>query len=252
MMKPAPKRLPVELVIRRSYLYAWESRAVLMTPLVIYAVVTMLADIVLGGLLGAVGRPIQFLVAAAEQVFAMGFAVGVHRFVLAGEARRGLAFFRWDRHFIRYLLLSFLLLLLALVAVGMVMLAAGNGPGTEAVRVDGATALFGTAALFVVSLVIARLSLLLPAAAVGEEVPARTIWQASEGNGFRLLATGFLTVLPFIGLEMMLIGLKDSMQPFIVVTILLSLVTSAQLIVLTIMLALSYDVLVRGGGPSAP
>ncbi len=250
-MKPTPKRLPVELVIRRSYLYAWESRAGLMTPLVIYAAVTMLADIVLGGQFGTFGRPIQFLVAVAEQLLAMGFAVGVHRFVLAGEARPGIAFFRWDRHFVRYVLLSLLLLLLVLVAAAIVLGGAGYDPGTQAVRVDGVTALFGSAALFAVSLIVARLSLLLPAAAVGEEVPARTIWRASEGNGFRLLATGFLTVLPFIGLEMMLIGLKDSVQPVIVVTILLSLVTSAQLIVLTIMLALSYDVLVRGGGPPA-
>lgn len=248
-MNVKPRRLPIEVVIRRSFLYAWESRAVLMTPLIIYAGVTLLADIAINGLLGPADRLLKILLTGAEQIFAVGFAVGIQRFVLAGEARPGFAFFRWDRHFVRYLLLTLLLLLLVAVAVVMVLGGVGFDPATQTPRVDPAGALIGSVALFVVSVVISRLSLLLPAAAVGDEVPAKTIWQASIGNGFRLLATTLLTALPFLLIEMMLLAVKGEGRLSLIVTILASLVSSAQLIVLTVMLALSYDVLVRGGGP---
>jgi hypothetical protein len=252
MMNATPtRRLPIDLVIRRSFLYAWESRAVLMTPLVIYAVVTMLADIVINGVLGPTGRPAKLLLIGAEQIFSVGFAVGIHRFVLAGEVRAGFAFFRWDRHFVRYLLLSLLLLLLMGVAVLMVLGGIGFDPSAPPSQVNGAMALIGLAALFVASVVISRLSLLLPGAALGDEVPARTVWQASAANGFRLLATTLLTALPFLIVEMMLSGLRGGDQSSLIVVMLASLVASAQLIVLNIMLALSYDVLVRGGGPPA-
>ena len=251
MMNAVPRRLPIELVIRRSFLYAWESRAVLMTPLIIYAVVTMLADIAVNGLLGANDRPAKILMTVAEQVFTVGFSVGIHRFVLAGEVRPGFAFFRWDRHFVRYLLLTLLLLLLMAVAVLMVLGAVGFSATPQPDQINGPMALIGLVALFVVSIVISRLSLLLPAAALGDEVPAKVIWQASAGNGFRLLTTTLLTAMPFLIVEMILAGLSGGGQLSLIVTILASLVASAQLIVLTIMLALCYDVLVRGGGPPA-
>jgi hypothetical protein len=251
MMNAMPRRLPIELVIRRSFLYAWESRAVLTTPLIIYAFVTLLVDIAINGLLGAGDRPAKILLTAAEQVFTVGFAVGIHRFVLAGEVRPGFAFFRWDRHFVRYLLLTFLLLLLMAVAVLMVLGAVGFDAAPQPDQINGGLALIGLVALFVATIVVARLSLLLPAAALGDEVPAKFIWQATAGNGFRLLTTTLLTALPFLIVEMMLTALGGGGQLSLIVTILVSLVASAQLIVLTIMLALCYDVLVRGGGPPA-
>lgn len=250
MMNAQPRRLPIELVIRRSFLYAWESRAVLMTPLIIYAAVTMLADIAINGVMGADDRVAKIALTAAEQVFTVGFAVGIHRFVLAGEVRSGFGFFRWDRHFVRYLLLTLLLLILMAVAVLMVLGAVGFSANPQPDQVNGGMALIGLVALFVATIVISRLSLLLPAAAVGDEVPAKVIWQASAGNGFRLLTATLLTALPFLIVEMMLAGLRGG-QLSLIVTILASLVASAQLVVLTTMLALCYDVLVRGGGPPA-
>ena len=249
-MNAVPKRLPIELVIRRSFLYAWESRAVLMTPLVIYAFVMLLAEIAINGLLSG-DRPAKILMAAAEQVFTVGFAVGIHRFVLVGEVRPGFAFFRWDRHFVRYLLLTLLLLLLMAIAGVVVLGAFGFNAAPQPDQINGPLALIGLVALFVATVVIARLSLLLPVAAVGDEVPAKVIWLASAGNGFRLLMTTLLTALPFLIVEMMLAGLGGGGQLSLIVTILVSLVASAQLIVLTVMLALCYDVLVRGGGPPA-
>jgi hypothetical protein len=245
MMNAAPRRLPIETVVKRSFLYSWESRAALMTPLLIYAAVTILADIFLNGLGEAAGRPVQFLFAAAEQVFATGFAVGIHRYVLAGEIRPGLGFFRWDRHFVRYILLTLLLLLLVVVAAVVVLGTVGFDPA----KLDAATTLVGSAALFAVSVIISRLSLLLPSAALGDDVPARTVWKSTERNGFRLLATALLIAFPFLVVEMMLVGLRGAGIFAFLVTILLGLVAAAQLTVVTVMLSLSYDVLVRGGGP---
>lgn len=249
MMNAAPRRLPIEAVVKRSFLYAWESRAALMAPFLIYAVVTIVADIAVNELAGSVGRPVQLLLAAAEQVFATGFAVGIHRYVLAGEIRPGFGFFRWDRHFVRYILLTLLLLLLVVVAAVMVLGAVGFDPVTQAIKLDGTAALIGSAALFTVSVIISRLSLLLPSAAVGDDVPARTVWKATEHNGFRLLATTLLIALPFVTVEMMLVSLRGISALAFPVTILLGLITAAQLVVITVMLSLSYDVLVRGGGP---
>ena len=249
MMNAMPRRLPIETVVKRSFLYAWESRAILMAPLLIYAAVTILADIVLNGVFGTVGHPVQFLLAAAEQILATSFAVGIHRFVLAGEIRPGFQFFRWDRHFVRYILLTLLLLLLVVVAVVMVLGAVAFDPGTQTIKLDAATALIGSAALFAVSVIVSRLSLLLPSAAAGDDVSARAVWQATERNGFRLLATALLIALPFLVVDMMLISLRGVDAFAFVATILLGLTTSAQLIVVTVMLSLSYDVLVRGGGP---
>ena len=246
MMNAVPKRLPIEIVLRRGYLYAWESRAVLITPLIIYAVVMMLVEIVIYGQ----SAPVKFAAAVVEQIFGVGFAVGIHRFVLAGEARPGIGFFRWDRHFIRYLLLTLLLMLLAAVAAVMVA-GISIDPATQTVRGGSAVALIGSVVLFVVLLVITRLSLLLPAAALGEEVPARTIWQATQGNGFRLLVTMLLAALPFFIVEATLLGIGGDGPSGVFATILATLVTSAQLVVITITMALSYDVLVRGGGPPA-
>jgi hypothetical protein len=245
MMNAAPRRLPIDTVVKRSFLYAWESRAVLMTPLLIYAAVMILADIVLSGLGEAANGPVQFLFAAAEQVFATGFAVGVHRYVLAGEVRPGFGFFRWDRHFVRYILLTLFLLLLVVVAAVVVLGAVGFDPA----KLDAATALIGSAVLFAVTVTVSRLSLLLPSAALGDDVPARTVWKSTERNGFRLLAATLLIAMPFVIVELMLTSLRGVGGLAFPVTILLGLITSVQLVVITVMLSLAYDVLVRGGGP---
>jgi hypothetical protein len=250
MMNAVPRRLPIETVVKRSFFFAWESRAVLTVPFLIYAAVAILGSIIIDGLDPSLG----FLaVAVAEQLVIAAFAVGIHRYVLANEARPGLGFFRWDSHFLRYILLTLLLLLLVAVAAGMVLVALGVDPTAHPpeLKPDPTMALIGSAALFTVSVIVSRLSLLLPAAALGDAVPARTIWQSTERNGFRLLATALLVALPFVIVDTALAGLRDVAGLALPVTILRGLVTSAQLIVITIMLSLSYDVLVRGGGPPA-
>jgi hypothetical protein len=112
--------------------------------------------------------------------------------------------------------------------------------------------LFGLAVMLVIGLVLSRLSLALPLAAIGEQVHTRTIWQATEGNGFRLMAAILVTILPFLVIEAVLIRLIPDPGGGVLevlITIALGLISPIQLIVVTITLALSCDVLVRGGGP---
>ena len=254
MIQTPPRRLPIEVVVKRSFLFAWESRFVLAVPYAIYAVATILADLVLSRGLSSDNRIALYVLTAAEQIFAMAFAVGIHRYVLLGEAHPGLRFFRWDRHFVQYVLIAILLLILAMTAALMVFGVMGNDPAAAATGMGGATALFGLAVMLVTGLVLSRLSLALPLAAIGDQVRTRTVWQATEGNGFRLLATILVTILPFLVIEAVLIRLMPDPSGGvleILVTMALGLISPIQLIVVTITLALSYDVLVRGGGPTA-
>ncbi len=250
-MNAAPRRLPIETVVRRSFLYAWESRALLMPPLLIYAGITISADLALGR--AAEGNhALLFLLTAIEQVFAMAFQVGIHRFVLLGEAPGGFQFFRWDRRFVQYVLATLLLFVMGLSAALMIVGAVGD-PTAQPPALGGAALLFSIAVMLFVALVLSRLALTLPSAALGDQVSARHVWQATDGNGFRLVGATLLTVLPFLVVEALLFsqladggGIGDFVIPA-----LLRVVASVQLVVLTITLSLSYDVLVRGGGPPA-
>jgi hypothetical protein len=252
MIDASPRRLPIDVIVRRSFLYAWESRAILAAPFAIYAAVATLAEITQNGTLGARNNVLIFLLIAIEQVFAAAFAVGIHRFVLAGEIRPGFQFLRWDRHVVRYVLLTLLLAVLLLVAAAMVLGAVGFDPAAKTVGLDAVSVMLGTAALFAVTVIVSRLGLLLPSAALGDHVPPRAVWQATERNGLRLLGLTLVTALPFLATETVLITLPGSAGGLALpIAILLGLVASAQQIVVTIMLSLAYDLLVRGGGPPA-
>jgi hypothetical protein len=252
MTDATPRRLPIEIVVKRSFLYAWESREVLAAPFVIYVAVTILAEIVLGVTVGSKSHAPLYLLSAAEQVFAVAFAVGLHRFVLLGEVQAGPRFFRWDRHFVQYVVLTLLLLIMALAAAIIVMGVLGTDGTGGTVEPGAPGALFGLAVMLGVALVLSRLALALPAAALGEQKRPREIWQATEGNSFRLLGATLLTALPFLIVEAALSRLMpeprgDVLE--ILMTVAEGVLSAMQLTVVTVMLSLSYDVLIRGGGP---
>ncbi len=249
--RPA-RKLPVEIVVKRAFLFSWESRHVLLLPFLIYATLTILAELFVNRIAGADDHGPIYLLTALEQIFAMAFAVGVHRYVLLGEMHAGFGFFRWDRHFVRYVLVTVLLFILGiLAAIPAASVASGVGPGGVQ-GMGGATAFFGLVALLLAAAVLIRLSLLLPSAAMGDETRAKTVWEMTQGNSFRLMAATLMTVLPFLIAEAALLRLVPEngggvME--VIVTIAVGLVSPAQLIVLTVLLALCYDLLVRGNGP---
>jgi hypothetical protein len=253
-----PRRLPIDVVIKRSFLYAWESRAVLAAPYAIYVIVTVLADLLLGESAKSANSLRVYLLTGVEEVFAMAFAVGIHRFTLLHEVHAGIRFFRWDRHFLQYLLTALVLFLLLVVAAFPAIGIAGGAAGPAGSGLAGASALFGLAFMVTAALILSRMALALPSAALGDGTSFRTIWDMTRGNGLRLLAVSVMTVLPFMAIQAGLISLLPAADSpaatgfsarEIVVTIVWGVISPLQLIVITVMLSLCYDALVRGGGP---
>ncbi len=255
MTEPSPRRLPVDLVMRRSFLFAWESRAILGGPLIIFTVLSTLADLALSAADAAPGSAWQYLVGGAQQVFALAFAVGLHRYVLQAEAPHGFRFFRFDRNFLHYALTLLAIILMVVVAAVPLWSVGAGADGPPGSGEAGLSGLVATATVILALLLSVRLAMTLPAAALGDGPKLREIWAATRNNGLRLLGVFFLTAFPFAVTEAGLIALLAKAGPApglpltISVTILLEIVTSIQLVVINIMLSLCYDVLVRGGGP---
>jgi hypothetical protein len=256
------RALPVWLVVRRAFSYAWESRAALWAPYAIFTALTLAADMALDAVGVRPVDPLRILVEAASEVFAMAFAVGIHRFVLLGEAPRGVRFFRWDKHLVQYVLTA-----LALVLAGALALIFARGIA-KGLGESGGAAAFGAVFLAVSGVLIAsllcRVSLMLPSAALGDLAPTRLVWRATHGNGPRLLGATMLVVGPFIAAQFLILWLLRPPGQFmpgsveisglagLVATAAVALISPLQLIVLTMALALEYDFLVRGRGPAQP
>lgn len=258
MSPEQPPLLPVWAVVRRSYGFAWDSRRLLAIPYLIYALVTTGADLLLN-LTQPQQQGADAVLVIVEEVFGLAFAVAIQRYVLLGEAGRGLNFFRWDRYFLQYLVTTFFLVLLgAFVSLFLFGLVASIGasvglvdPTTGQANDPNLFRFVLALALAPIAVVLARLALALPAAALGEPDRLRLVWQATRSNGFRLFAASLLVLFPFMALEFALLRTApDGSDVGLPVLVVVGLVSPIQLIVITIMSALSYDVLVRGGGPN--
>ena len=268
MMAEARRLLPVWTVFKRSYAYAWERRDVLAAPYLIYAAITTALDLLLDRVTSG-NKSATMVALLVDQVFGMAFAVAIQRFVLLGEAGKGASFFRWDGYFrsylVNFLLLSFAIGFSAVFLLGLfenigIMMGAVDADSLRPLPSPRASALslIGLVATVALGAFAARLFLTLPAAALGQQDRLRIVWAATTGNGLRLLGASVLVLLPFVTVEVALLratmdnqGAITSGGPLsLVLEILSGLVAPLQLIVLTIMLALDYDALVRGGGPS--
>lgn len=266
----APIRLPIWTVIRRSFAYSWESRAVLLQPFLIYAAATMAIDWVVQYAIGTQNAAVNLAVAMVELLLGMAFAVGIHRFVLLGEAANGLRFFRWDRNLAHYAATAFPLLvgMAALFLVGVGFGAQVGNPAAAPPSGQGTLALVQLAMLAVfaaAAMALARLSLTMPAAAIDDKIGLGAAWRASRANGFRIVTAAFLIVTPFMLADALLSpsyfsAVFQAMEngadtsaippPDIVIQAILGLLGPLELVILVVMLSLCYDLLVRGGGPA--
>ena len=259
-LSPAkPRRLPVAVVVKRSFLYAWESRAVLAIPALIYVAATVIGDVLLSALSN--NRIVEIAVWGLLQTIAMSFAVGIHRFCLLGEAPHGVKFFRWDRNFIHYALTALAVILSAGVVFVLVMGGIGGSAATGASNAQALSGLIGLFIMIGIAIVFCRVLLILPAAAIADHNPLQLIWQRTRFNGPRLLAADFLAFLPFLAAQLaIMLSVYSPAQifagasggaPNIAVTVVLVIIAPLQLIVLNIALSLQYDILIRGNGPAA-
>jgi hypothetical protein len=177
-------------------------------PLLAMLAALLLPGLVLGYAAPAGARPvasldIATLIEALVAVLALNaFAVRWHQMILLGAAypvpRRR---FAWA--WLRFIAYTALIYAAAAGYAGFMMLAglpAAGGP--LAAVLDIAAALFGLA----LSLAIARLSLLYPAAACGTPLGIVAAWRLMRGNSWRLIGASLLAVLPLLLLTGLLLG----------------------------------------------
>lgn len=268
------KRLPVWAVVKRSYGYVWDHRALLAVPLLLVFAVNLASGVYLQHLFAAAGGPqlapqgLVLLISFTVIVFSMSVVVGIHRTVLLDETRRGIGFLRLDGNLMRYigawLLLALLGILLAVIFVLLLtILALATGLTKQHSPHPVLIAVSSFVAVFILGIFFLRFMLALPAAAVGSKDGLGVSWSATRGNWMRLLAAGILTVLPFLILDVLIaipvmhnaisalrVGIQKPVEQPIAILFASSFVKAVDLAVLTVMLSLSYDVLVRGGGPA--
>lgn len=260
--------LSVLEIAGRSYSYVWDNRALLRVPLLLVFAVQFLFAVAAPAVGPKPGTDQLSMITGlsiASIVCLMAFAVGVHRTVLLGEIRPGVALLRWDANFRRYArtwLLVFLMTvgcLSAAIIAMMIVLRAGAGKPT------------GTMAVVLIGLAVPlawllpRMSLAFPAAAVGVSNPIAHSWRITRGSAMKLLVIFILATLPFLLLGLLLavptlfatamvklvpnvaVALKSLAYVFVAVNAGLKALSTA---ILTVTLSLSYDALAEK--PASP
>jgi hypothetical protein len=264
------KRLPVWAVVKRSYGYVWDHRILLAVPLLLVFAVNLASGVYLRNLSAVTDVPppqgLIWLTSIAVIFFSMTVIVGIHRTVLLDENRPGVGFLRLDRNLLRYigawLLLMLLGILFTVISFLLIAILALISGLAKPQAHGGAIALAVFAIIFIIGALFLRFMLALPAAAVGSQDGLGVSWTATRGNWLRLLAAAILTLLPFIILDILLViptmrdvaamlksGVPKPIEQPLWLLVATALIKSIDLAVLTVMLSLSYDVLVRGGGP---
>jgi hypothetical protein len=133
-------------------------------------------------------------------------AVGWHRAILLGESHAERRFYlRFGRAEMLYSVVVVVLLLFFTMGMGMLP-AAIEMYGSASIPL----ALFFLAGPILSTLVVARISLVLPSIATGGPCDIRQSWQASQGNGARLAALYLLVGVPLAAAQFLLPVLLSS------------------------------------------
>ncbi len=277
----APRRiLPVWLVVRLSYGFLSRNFAALAIPLVVVFIFSVVGAAyrieVIDPQSSAAALPrwsellSTLITIVAVSIPGLAVIVGIHRFIILGETRSGTEMFRFDRNLVRYIgtfllvglsilgiILAFWALAAAVILLGYLLL-----PKTPGARAAGALILVLLAIPACVALggTMLRLSLALPAAAIGDVDPISRSWRITKGNTARLFGVGFLSSLPFILLSIIallpdflhqLAALQAGDQPghvpgSLTSEVLIAAVQALELPILTAVISYSYDALGRG------
>ena len=203
------KQLPVFGTIADAYRFVWENRQDFLLIAFLPVVIGAVAQTLLLGFLspdvpvepppdaeaqGTSGPGVAVLLnLLVSIVLYVMFSVAWHRMFLAQEQTTVGAALRWGPRQMRFLA-RFALLVLLTAAVG---LAFGGLATLGAVATAGAgpsplQALAFMGAIVVVSLVAARLFLILPAAALDEQMTLQESWRLTQGNSWRMVGISFL------------------------------------------------------------
>ena len=262
-----PRKLRVTEIAGRSYSYVWENRSLLAVPLVfvfaIQFIFALFAPSNGGPKPGLSELPFIMGLSVASIICLMAFAVGVHRTVLLQDVRTGFAFLRWDANFRRYARtwLTVFLMTLAVVIVAVIAMTIALKAGAG--KPNATIGVVVIALAIPMAVLLPRLSLAFPAAAVGELDPIRHSWRVTKGSVLRLLAAFILATLPFLFFGFLLaiptvfaalmiklvpnvaLAMKSLGYAFMAVNAALKALSTA---ILTVTLSLSYDALARQPG----
>ena len=209
----APPKLPVWQTVRASYAivgrnlrqlvricWVW---VLIMVP--VYGALDWLAGTWPGDSAAQAARGIAAaLPSPVDTPFLASIAVAWHRLILRGEQVRQVAYIRLDGIVRRYALyaLAFLLLERGALLVSA-FLAEYLAIEADLIELLAAPAATG-ATMGVGLLVLPRLSLVLPALALGERLSLRHAWRITRGNTLRLGAATALCMLPAVTLAMLI------------------------------------------------
>jgi hypothetical protein len=257
--------LPVFATIIRSFEVMAEQWRLLTLPFVALSVFNLLIDHLMTRMRddGGASIGLNFLTI----VIGMSFITGIHRTVLLNEARNGIGFFRFDRSWLRHvtawatlsgccllLTLSYAIVAAAsyfLIAFVLSTLAARIAVGIET----------GIAIIVMLGMLV-RLTLSLPAAAIGEPRRLALSWRATRGNVWRMigLSVGLALLLVCVaipsGLTVLFVTAAiaashalSSHSPLMLLPaeIWLSAGDAFATMLFSIALSLTYDRLARGG-----
>lgn len=136
------------------------------------------------------------LVQAMIWVALVPAAAAWHRFIVLGDEPAARVRYVWERTESRYLmtlLVVWMVSNLPFIAAALVLAPLATGLGGPAVS---AAALVLLALAFL--MVLSRLALALPAAALDEDASLGRAWRLSAGNAWRLLGVSLTTLLPFV------------------------------------------------------
>ena len=211
---PEHRKLPVIVMVKRSYGYLWQARRYLASAGLAMFALNLATGFSLFSWqishfpLPGQAREIHFLPILFSLLMivpGLAFVVGVQRNILCDERRDGLSFFHFDQHLRRYILVHVKLAMILFpvmlfLSFVLVMVGAGLGRKYDMVPEDEALIILIPFCLAVIGFIwlCTRLSLALPAAAVGDAKPIAQSWRATRGAAFRIWAALALAALPLL------------------------------------------------------
>jgi hypothetical protein len=203
---PSGYRIDIADQVSRAYgIVLGRARLVVeiaLLPFAIVLAVELIALLLPHGFFGTVLAAIVHI--AGFLVFGTVFVVRWHRYVLLGESVSGdLIPPGWGPFFIVGLKIAGLFLA-GWIALVVLALMPPHGI-TFPLSISGSIAL---------ALVVLRLSLVFPAAAIQQPVPLRTAWDWVEGNYWRLFACAVCCYLPFVIVELMIDWIASGLPSF--------------------------------------
>lgn len=204
-MTDADYKLPVLATTRRVWAIVFRNLDVLARVAWVPALAMVLASLIQAALVrgpgpGGEGAGISFALLLVQIVIWIALvpaAAAWHRFIVLGDGADARVRYVWERTETRYLAT----LLVVWVVSNVPFIAAVLVLAPLAAALGGGAPLLATALVLLglgYLMVLARLALALPAAALGEDASLGRAWRLSAGNAWRLLGVTLATLVPFV------------------------------------------------------